>query len=79
MRKLAFEEYTFYMMTNADGLGICAVANVAGMGDWSALFSEFLNQLTHVRLAVPPCSIQVKVPRRIPQIFLKNPQLGKLA
>ena len=66
------------MMTNADGLGICAVAKVTGMGDWSALFSEFLNQLTHVRLAVPLLHTG-KGSKEDSADFLKNPQLGKLA
>ena len=42
------------MMTNADGLGICAVANVAGMGDWSALFSEFPESADTCPAGSPP-------------------------
>ena len=66
------------MMTDADGLGICAVANVAGMGNWRALFGEFLDQLAHVRLAVSLFHAG-KGSKEDSVYFLKNPQLGELA
>ena len=66
------------MMTDADGLGIRTVANVAGMGDWCALFGELLDQLAHVRLAVSLFHAG-KGSKEDSVYFLKNPQLGKLA
>ena len=65
------------MMTDADGLGICAVAKVTSMGDWRALFCEFLYQLAHIRLTILLFHAG-ESPKKDSVYFLKNPQLGKL-